>query len=118
MPEEPNVGRIIGTISKNRKERVQVSLSEYRGFDMLTVRVWYLDDDQSWKPGKQGLALRVELLPQLTVLLHKAQPVAQDQHLLPSSGSPNKSPRETDIKDAAAELGASVFGTKRKGDRN
>lgn len=119
MTEEPHTSdRIVGTIDKNRKERVQVSLSEYRGFDMLTVRIWYMDDDQSWKPGKQGLALRLELLPKLVALLQQAQAVAEGDHLLPSSSMPTKPPAGTDVKRVATELGATVFGrTKRKDEK-
>lgn len=101
---------LVGTIEKNKKERLHVSLSEYRGYDLISLRVWYLDEKkQSWQPGKQGLALRVELLPQLANLLQQALVVARQQHLISSPASIPVRDAD-DAKDAAAQLAESVFG--------
>ncbi len=50
---------------KNSAERVQASLSEYRGNTYLNIRVHYQDSDGEWKPTKKGLTIAVDLLPEL-----------------------------------------------------
>ena len=58
--------RLIGAFSKNRREEIRVELSTYRGVGLINVRVWYKGEDGTFLPSKKGLALRLDLLPQLT----------------------------------------------------
>jgi hypothetical protein len=54
MNEQP-----IATIPKNTNERIQVDFTEYKGHDLLDVRVYYTDGvGDAWKPTRKGLALR------------------------------------------------------------
>ena len=54
------------TFPKNRKgEEVRVSVESFNGHRLLNVRVWFPGEDGQMRPGKQGLALKVELLPEL-----------------------------------------------------
>lgn len=58
----------MGAIRKNAKEELRVSLEEFKGH-----RLWYEAEDGTRHPGKQGLAIRQELLPELLKALHKAE---------------------------------------------
>lgn len=53
------------TIRKNANEELRVSLDEFRGHRLVNLRVWFKAEDGEMRPGKQGVALRVELLPEL-----------------------------------------------------
>lgn len=60
-------------IPKNAREELRVSLEEFKGHRLLTLRVWYEAEDGTRRPGKQGIAIRQELLPELLKALHKAE---------------------------------------------
>jgi hypothetical protein len=60
-------------IPKNAREEIRVSVDDYRGIPLANIRVWYLDGDE-YRPGKQGIALRRELVPQLIDGLRAVQP--------------------------------------------
>jgi hypothetical protein len=60
-------------IAKNAREEIRVSVDDYRGIALANIRTWYRDGDE-FRPGKQGLALRLELLPELIEALREVQP--------------------------------------------
>lgn len=62
---------VIGEITKNQNERLRVSITRYRTHDLIAQRVFY-DADGDWKPGKQGLSIRITLLPALLETLTEA----------------------------------------------
>ena len=51
-------------IQKNAREEIRITRENFKGNDLVNVRVWY-HDGAEMRPGKQGLAFRVELLPQI-----------------------------------------------------
>ena len=57
---EPNDDVIVAQFEKNKKEEVRVSVGSFHGRQIINMRVYFKDDDGSWKPGKQGIALSVE----------------------------------------------------------
>lgn len=59
------------TLRKNSREEVRVSLDVFRGQMLLNLRVWFVDDEGEMRPGRQGIALRAELLPELRAALDK-----------------------------------------------
>jgi hypothetical protein len=54
---------LIASIEKNAREEFRISLSEFNGYDLANVRVFYRTDDGDMRPGKAGLAIRLEKLP-------------------------------------------------------
>jgi hypothetical protein len=62
----------IAIIRKNAREELRVSVDEFRGHQLINLRVWFEGEDGQMRPGKQGLALRLELLPDLRAALEKA----------------------------------------------
>ena len=51
---------LVAQFEKNKKEEVRLSVGTFHGRKIINIRVYYKDDDGTWKPGKQGLALSVE----------------------------------------------------------
>ena len=53
------------SIRKNNREEIRVSLDDFRGHHLINLRVWFVGDDGVMRPGKQGIAFRVEQLPEV-----------------------------------------------------
>lgn len=60
-------------IPKNAREEIRVSVDEFKGHHLCNMRVWYRDGEEH-RPGKQGIALRLELVPQLIDALRSVKP--------------------------------------------
>ncbi len=60
--------KLIATIPKNAREEIRVALDEFETkdttYDMVSVRVFY-EDGGEYRPGRNGLNVRVDLLPPL-----------------------------------------------------
>ena|SRR2546425_2749533 len=85
---------VVGSFPKNKREEVRVTLSKYKGFDLVGLRVWYKSEDGTYKPGKSGFSIRISLLPDLMRLLDRAHSEAAKRGLLDSSSA--KQAREED----------------------
>jgi Transcriptional Coactivator p15 (PC4) len=73
---------VIGSFPKNKREQVRVTLSKYKGYDLVGLRVWFKSDDGSYQPGKSGFSIRTPLLPELMRLLDRAHAEAAKRGLL------------------------------------
>ncbi|PQV56578.1 transcriptional coactivator p15 (PC4) [Defluviimonas denitrificans] len=62
----------IATIPKNAREEIRVEVQDFKGHRLLNIRVWYDDGTGEYRPGKQGLALRLDRLSDLCGALEKA----------------------------------------------
>ncbi|WP_051294331.1 transcriptional coactivator p15/PC4 family protein [Gemmobacter nectariphilus] len=63
----------LGTIRKNSREEIRFTVETYKGVEIVNARVWYLDTDGEYRPGKQGLAFRLDLLGEVLAALGKAR---------------------------------------------
>ena len=73
---------IIGTIHKNAREEIRVSLGEFNGHQLLNLRVWFEAEDGSMRPGKSGLAFRVDRLEEFHKTIGHALVVAKRKGLV------------------------------------
>jgi len=48
---------LICDFEKNTKERVRVSIEEYRGSRFIDLRVYWQDEQGEYRPSKKGIAL-------------------------------------------------------------
>ena len=72
--------RLIAVFEKNSREQVRVMFRQYKGTDLLDLRVFWSKDGKVWRPSPKGLALRPEKLPVLLAALHKAaEKLGQDE---------------------------------------
>ncbi|ETX13262.1 transcriptional regulator [Roseivivax halodurans JCM 10272] len=58
-------------IRKNDREEIRVMRNDFKGHDMINVRVFY-DAGGEMKPGKQGIAFKAELLSDVLWALNEA----------------------------------------------
>lgn len=73
---------VVGSFPKNKREEVRVTLSKYKGFDLVGLRVWFKSEDGTYRPGKSGFSIRTVLLPELLRLLDSARAEAAKRGLL------------------------------------
>jgi hypothetical protein len=75
--------RWIADVDKNTREVLRVQLTEYKGYQLIQLRVFYRDDrSDEMKPGKSGVSLRVEKLLELQAAIAKAIDAARSEGLL------------------------------------
>ena len=77
--------KLIATIPKNGREKILVALDEFEAkdttYDMISVRMFY-EDGGEYHPGRNGLNVRVELLPAIVAALRDAETEARNAGLL------------------------------------
>ncbi len=77
--------KLIATIPKNACQEIRVALDEFEAkdttYDMVSVRV-YFEDGGEHRPGRNGLNVRVELLPAIVAALREAETEARAAGLL------------------------------------
>lgn len=49
-------------IQKNSLEKVVVSKSNYKGYELFDIRIYYQDKSGEWRPTKKGVTLKIELI--------------------------------------------------------
>lgn len=55
----PNHGdKMVFEIQKNARERIRISVGEYKGKQRIDVRVWYVDASGEYQPSRNGISLR------------------------------------------------------------
>ncbi|WP_170545331.1 transcriptional coactivator p15/PC4 family protein [Ruegeria arenilitoris] len=64
---------LITQIPKNSREEYRVSRDEFRGHDLINIRVYFVSEDGDMRPGKQGVSFRASLLPEFMSALSKAE---------------------------------------------
>lgn len=73
---------MIAELEKNKGERLRIELTEFKGYRLINMRIFWRDPLGEWKPGKGGFAWRVERLPELRQALEEAEAEARRQGLL------------------------------------
>ena len=64
--------RQVASFQKNSREQIRVVVKEFRGHEIVDIRVYWTKDGTEWFPSKKGLAITTEKLPVLLGALHKA----------------------------------------------
>ena len=55
------MSKVIDTFPKNAMEEVRTQLTEYKGYKLIDIRVWYKQkEEEEFKPSKKGLTLGIE----------------------------------------------------------
>jgi hypothetical protein len=62
----------IAEIEKNSKERIRVSVEEYKGHKFVDCRVYFQDEAGEWRPSKKGIALNADCIDEVIQTLQKA----------------------------------------------
>jgi predicted Zn-dependent peptidase len=74
--------RWVADVPKNAREVLRVELTTYNGHELVNLRVWYGAGGDDMRPGKAGVALRVEKLPLLREAIDKAIAAAKAEGIL------------------------------------
>jgi|GEM_PF-1519927 hypothetical protein len=69
---ERSMERHIAVFQKNSREQIRVVVKEYRGHEIVDIRVYWTKDRAEWFPSRKGLAITTDKLPMLLGALHKA----------------------------------------------
>ena len=59
------MAELITKFEKNATEEVRVSLTEYKGHELIDIRVYYAPPGREAIPTKKGLTMSVDLYPDL-----------------------------------------------------
>lgn len=62
---------VIAEFQKNAVEKVRGAFREYKGRNLIDLRIYYQDEAGEWLPTKEGIALTVEQWPELREALAK-----------------------------------------------
>lgn len=75
---------VIAVLPKNRREALRIALDHYRGTNLVDLRVVVELSEASGlaTPTRKGLAVRVEMLPDLIAALAQAEAKARELGLL------------------------------------
>lgn len=57
----------------DKKEVLRVSIGEYKGKKFASVRVFWFTPEETWAPGKSGVAIRKKELAQVIEALQEIQ---------------------------------------------
>ncbi len=79
------MNQLIATIPKNAAEEIRVEITDWKGHDLLNVRVFYGYEEKEKVPTRKGLTFKLELLPEMIRALTTAEAVAVTSGLLASS---------------------------------
>jgi len=71
MPIEEDI--VIGEIPKNNREDIRVTLSNFKGHDLVGARIWFKSKDGEPRPSSKGITVNVKVLPELIGLLEQAE---------------------------------------------
>jgi len=64
---------VIAELEKNQKEKIRISIEEYRGSKFVDCRVFWEDQEGQWKPSRKGIALNGGCLGEVINALEKAR---------------------------------------------
>ena len=66
--------KLIATIERNERERVQIAINEYKGKSYLDLRIFYTTDDgATWLPTKKGVTFAPDQLDILSEAIEEAK---------------------------------------------
>ena len=65
--------KIIAKFKKNANEIVQVTLNNYKGYDLIDIRVFFINDSEELIATKKGISISTKLIPELKKALEKAE---------------------------------------------
>jgi hypothetical protein len=68
---------VLATVEKNSREIIRVERSNFKGHDLISIRVWAERRDGSVVPTRKGISCNVALLPKIIDALQRALEPAQ-----------------------------------------
>jgi len=74
------MGEVIASFEKNSMEEVRVSLTEFKGKELIDLRVYYQPEDgEEKRPTKKGITIASEKFPELKKAILALEKALQKQ---------------------------------------
>lgn len=86
---------IIAEVEKNSKERIRISIEEYKSHKFIDCRAYYEGSDGEWKPTRKGIALNADVIDEVIAALQKGSE-ALEESLSPLPREKADRPTSTD----------------------
>jgi hypothetical protein len=65
---------MLGKITKNNREEIQIKQVSKSGKDYVDIRTfWYDSNEDAYKPSQKGVAIPMDALPELKDILNKVE---------------------------------------------
>ena len=77
------MNKTISTIEKNATEEIRIELTDFKGHDLIGIRVYTdVDNNTDKVPTRKGITCNVKLIPDLVKALSDAEDTARKEGLL------------------------------------
>ena len=77
------MNKLVATFPKNKFEEVRVQINEFKGYDLVDIRVYTtLKDGEEKIPTGKGLSLNVSHFPDLKKAILQTEAVLKENNLL------------------------------------
>ncbi len=73
------MGAIIADIKKNSGEIIRIDISEFKGKELINIRVWYLHASGEYMPTQKGVAIDIGKYEELKTSIEKIQDYLNDK---------------------------------------
>ena len=73
------MGQIIADIGKNSREIIRVEVSEFKGKELINLRIWYQTYDGGYKPTQKGITLDLSQYAELEKAIKKIGQYVEDK---------------------------------------
>ena len=77
---EERVGQVIADIGKNSREIIRVEVSEFKGRNLINLRIWYQTYDGGYKPTQKGVTLDLSQYGELKEAIAKIGQYVEDMN--------------------------------------
>ncbi len=74
------MGQVIADIERNSTEIIRVEVSEFKGRELINLRIWYTHFDGTYKPTQKGVALDISKFKELKEAVDKIESYIKDRN--------------------------------------
>lgn len=105
------MGQIIADIERNSREIIRIEVSEFKGKELINLRIWYSHFDGSYRPTQKGVALDISKYEDLKAAIDKIGTYLKDKEdgVIPDINEP--------IEEAVAFDDSDVEGTEKESNK-
>ncbi len=73
------MGQIIADIEKNSKEIIRVEVSEFKGRELINLRIWFSNVDGEYRPTQKGVTIDISKFEELKKAINKIDEFVKDR---------------------------------------
>jgi hypothetical protein len=81
--EDGTMGKLVTKFDKNSTEEVHVQITEYKGHNLIDIRVFYYPEgEEEARPTKKGISISTDLFPDLKKAILELEKALSEEGLL------------------------------------